>query len=56
MKLDRPATQRDLVLYIPDQLLVVGYDDTVARQVPPLHPIVVLGGWRFLMGEVPLQT
>ncbi|KAJ1475201.1 ADC synthase [Baffinella frigidus] len=33
MKLDRPDTQRDLVLFIPDQLLLVGYDDTVARQV-----------------------
>ena len=27
------------VLYNPDQLFVVGYDDTVARQVPPPTPI-----------------
>ena len=33
MRLSRPATQRDLVLFIPDQVLIVGYEDSSAKQV-----------------------
>ena len=32
MRLERPDSQRDLVLFIPDQVLIVGYEDTSARQ------------------------
>ncbi len=32
MRLERPPTQRDLVLFIPDQILVVGYLDSSAKQ------------------------
>ena len=33
MRLDRPQTQRDLVLFVPDQVLIVGYEDSSAKQI-----------------------
>ncbi|EKX34633.1 hypothetical protein GUITHDRAFT_80372 [Guillardia theta CCMP2712] len=33
MRLERPDSQRDVVLFIPDLLLLVGYDESSAKQV-----------------------
>jgi anthranilate synthase len=33
MRLDRPQEQRDMVLFLPDQLLVIGYDAAAARLI-----------------------
>ncbi len=33
MRLERPENQRDLVLFVPDQVLIVGYEDSSAKQI-----------------------